>query len=788
MVTQYPSKIDDSTSLPEVIDLTSIFSADVYNRLRNAILAIETELGARPSAAYTSVKNRLNTLEDDISNFQIIILTNDLGGTLASPKVVGLQGVPVSPTAPTIGQVLRYNGAAWAAATMSGGGGGGGDFMAAGDLAGDSTAQVVVGLQNNAVSDAVPTDGYILTWQDLSSSWEPLAAPVGFSAGGDLTGSATDQQVISLTGDTGVVSVPTAALAFGTSPSSTGDIRLPKTGTVKARNYGDDGDIALLSIDNSDYAYFGNPSIGRYLAIKATGDDFILTSGGSFAIRGSSSLVTAYPPLALGFSATPVNGDLNLAKDFTIKRRNITNDGDETLFAGRAAEASMFIGSTETNTESLLYLYLNPFSTTYFQVNGQLQSYVDNNGTNIYSSLNLVSTAPLKSGPTPATAGVIRLSNNTNIMARKVGDDGNLVLVKSDDSNNVIVGGEVDGSNSGPQVFVSAGSFGYLRAGGTSAALWTSGNFMPATPVIGYNAPYGVHGGTTFTFIIDANYTVDAAVYCYDWIEFTTGGWVSGHSVIFPAPASKDKGYYKTIFNNTSLAITVSTGSGNTKNLLAGTTTRFWFDDTGVSIAGLITKIINSDISSSAAIAYSKLNLATSILNADINASAGIVYSKLSLTGSILNADINASAAIDYSKLGTGTQSIGAQQFNSTVDTKGTTRDVQPKNVQTTDATVTTLDSFTIASNTTLVVSAAITAVKSDNSQGASYFRSAAFRNNAGSVSQISATQDGGTFEDDVVWDATIDNSTTTIRIRVTGKAATTIRWTCVSTRLEVIP
>jgi hypothetical protein len=61
--------------------------------------------------------------------------------------------------------------------------------------------------------------------------------------------------------------------------------------------------------------------------------------------------------------------------------------------------------------------------------------------------------------------------------------------------------------------------------------------------------------------------------------------------------------------------------------------------------------IVNADVSASAAIAYSKLNLATSILNADISASAAIAYSKLNLATSILNADINASAAIAYSKL-----------------------------------------------------------------------------------------------------------------------------------------
>lgn len=61
--------------------------------------------------------------------------------------------------------------------------------------------------------------------------------------------------------------------------------------------------------------------------------------------------------------------------------------------------------------------------------------------------------------------------------------------------------------------------------------------------------------------------------------------------------------------------------------------------------------IMNAAISSSAAIAYSKLNLTGGVVNADISASAAIVYSKLSLTGGIVNADINASAAIADSKL-----------------------------------------------------------------------------------------------------------------------------------------
>ena len=78
--------------------------------------------------------------------------------------------------------------------------------------------------------------------------------------------------------------------------------------------------------------------------------------------------------------------------------------------------------------------------------------------------------------------------------------------------------------------------------------------------------------------------------------------------------------------------------------------------------------ITNTQISSSAAIAYSKLNLTNSVVNADITANAvttskvadGTVTSAKIFDGTIVNADINASAAIALSKInitGTGSSS-----------------------------------------------------------------------------------------------------------------------------------
>jgi hypothetical protein len=70
--------------------------------------------------------------------------------------------------------------------------------------------------------------------------------------------------------------------------------------------------------------------------------------------------------------------------------------------------------------------------------------------------------------------------------------------------------------------------------------------------------------------------------------------------------------------------------------------------------------IVNTDVNTSAAIAYSKLNLATSIVNADVSTTAAIAYSKLALTDSITNSDVSSTASIAYSKLNLANSIINA--------------------------------------------------------------------------------------------------------------------------------
>ena len=82
--------------------------------------------------------------------------------------------------------------------------------------------------------------------------------------------------------------------------------------------------------------------------------------------------------------------------------------------------------------------------------------------------------------------------------------------------------------------------------------------------------------------------------------------------------------------------------------------------------------IVNADINSAAAITYSKLALSSGITNTDISASAAVAYSKLALSNSIINADIASAAAIVDTKLAT-IATAGKVSNSATTATSGNT-------------------------------------------------------------------------------------------------------------------
>ena len=199
-MSKYPAQIDNGTSLPLAVDNFTPVEAKVFNDARSAILAIETELGVKPGGIYSSVKNRLDTIELSIANFPAVQIGGDLGNTGAQPHVIGIRGNPISATVPNVGDALVFQGTAWVPQAISGVLG-----PASGDLSGTYPNLSVTKLQGNAVINTLLTinqDGYILTWVNASSQWQVKPAPSGFAAGGDLTGTNVSQTLSKIKGKT----------------------------------------------------------------------------------------------------------------------------------------------------------------------------------------------------------------------------------------------------------------------------------------------------------------------------------------------------------------------------------------------------------------------------------------------------------------------------------------------------------------------------------------------------------------------------------------------------------
>jgi hypothetical protein len=205
MATVYPSQIDSPVTLSTAVDNSTPVDAASVNQLRDAIVAIETELGVDPGTNFTTVRNRLDTYEMLINQIlsgggggSFVNFGGDLAGTNVSQTVVGIQKRPVSSNAPTPGQALIWSGLLWAPTTIPPG------FTAGGDLSGTNTSQTVIGIQNHPVPAPTGTNT-VLSWSGSVFSWVSSVPPTG-TAGGDLSGTYPNPTVAKIDG----ASVPAA--------------------------------------------------------------------------------------------------------------------------------------------------------------------------------------------------------------------------------------------------------------------------------------------------------------------------------------------------------------------------------------------------------------------------------------------------------------------------------------------------------------------------------------------------------------------------------------------------
>lgn len=115
----------------------------------------------------------------DAARIPDLALSGDVSGTLSAALVIKLQGKPVSSTAPAIGQVLKFNGTAWAPAGDSTNIGTITDVIAgAGLTGGGSSGSVTLAINNSVASGAyakvtVNSEGLVTSGSALSATDVP---------------------------------------------------------------------------------------------------------------------------------------------------------------------------------------------------------------------------------------------------------------------------------------------------------------------------------------------------------------------------------------------------------------------------------------------------------------------------------------------------------------------------------------------------------------------------------------------------------------------------------------
>lgn len=95
MATKYPNSIDTTSDLPSKVDGWSVVDSASINELREAIIAIEVELGINPSGSFDNLKDRVGLMEAVLSGVSapseaVKILVTDSDGYFVSDNVEGV--------------------------------------------------------------------------------------------------------------------------------------------------------------------------------------------------------------------------------------------------------------------------------------------------------------------------------------------------------------------------------------------------------------------------------------------------------------------------------------------------------------------------------------------------------------------------------------------------------------------------------------------------------------------------------------------------------------------------
>ncbi|WP_148285333.1 hypothetical protein [Flavobacterium sp. B17] len=306
----------------------------------------------------------------------IVQLTGDLTGTAASPTVAKIQNKAVSSTAPTNGQVLKYNTttSAWEPAadtdtntTYTAGNGltlSGTSFSAndattgtkgivqlSGDLTGTAASPTVAKIQNKTVSSTAPTNGQVLKYNTTTSAWEPAAdtdTNTTYTGSASINLNGTSFERTALSGDV------TASANSNTTTIAANAVTSAKIADGTVAN--GDLDAGVGGIYKGNGALSGNTIVaqgGRTLAFTSTATNGFSVDGTTLSVDAANNRVgigTSSPSTTLD-----VNGNMRIA----TASSSSSSSNVATLVRDNTTGEIKIASSSTGNTANMTYIKYN---------------------------------------------------------------------------------------------------------------------------------------------------------------------------------------------------------------------------------------------------------------------------------------------------------------------------------------------------------------------------------------------------------------------------------------------
>lgn len=192
------------------------------------------------------------------------------------------------------------------------------------------------------------------------SFWSPSGGggSTPITLAGDVTGLSDANTVVTLTGSAGIVTAPTASIAFGTTPATaTGYVRAPNNTVIAAaRNQGNSADVAMMGLSTTNFAWFGSSPTATNQAQGAIlngSTSSSLVVNGSTKFQATSTLNASSVDVAIG--TTPATaGALRMPNGVPgkIRYRDAGNTVDYTTVYVDTSNQSSFGGTPGVSAET----------------------------------------------------------------------------------------------------------------------------------------------------------------------------------------------------------------------------------------------------------------------------------------------------------------------------------------------------------------------------------------------------------------------------------------------------